>query len=160
MTTTKTKYEQLAAVYDQFTQALAGIDDPLAAMLVASFETAKRTYEQALAAGITKSRLAAGMKQGLRELPMALCAEGCARRAEILQALHESIAANYPDFVRHDEALLAAIVERSKIRNAKEYYLVRHRIDALEGDAGAAAERDLLYQLVDRFGSRTTRQPK
>jgi hypothetical protein len=54
---------------------------------------------------------------------------------------------------KHDAALLAAIVDRSKIRNAREYYLVRHRIDALEGDAGALAERDLLYQLIDRFES-------
>lgn len=33
--TTTTKYERLSATYDQFAQALAGIDDPLAAMLVA-----------------------------------------------------------------------------------------------------------------------------
>ena len=153
MTTTTTRYERLSAAYDHFTQALAGIDDPLAAMLVASFATTRRTHEQALAAGTSKSQLASGMEQGLRELPMALRAEGCARRAEILDALHEAIAANYPDFFRHDEALLAAIVERSTIRNAKEYYLVRHRIDELEGDAGAAAERNLLYTLVDRFES-------
>ena len=86
-------------------------------------------------------------------MPMALRAEDCAKRAEILEALHMAIAANYPDFFRHDEALLAAIVERSKIRNAKEYYLVRHRIDELEGDAGAAAELELLVKLVDRFES-------
>ena len=140
-------------MYDQFTQALAGIDDPLAAMLVASFETTKRTHEQALAAGTRKSQLASGMEQGLRELPMALRAERCAGRAEILEALHKAIAANYPDFFRHDEALLASIVDRSKIRNAKEYYLVRHRIDELEGDAGAVDECNRLYELIDRFES-------
>jgi hypothetical protein len=152
MTTAKTTYEKLFAAYDEFTRAIAGLNDPMAAMLCASWETTKRTYEQALASGSKTSQLAAGMEQGLRELPMALRAEG-GNHAAILQALHRAIAANHPGFFRHDDALLAAIVERSKIRNAKEYYLVRHRIDALEGDAGAAAERDLLYRLVDRFES-------
>lgn len=64
-----------------------------------------------------------------------------------------AIARNFSDFLEQDEALLAAIVARSKFRNAKEYYLVRHRIDALEGDAGAGSERDLRYALVDRFES-------
>ena len=153
MTTTQTRYERLFAAYDQFTQAIARIDDPLAAMLIASWETTKRTHEQALAAGTRKPQLASGMEQGLRELPMALRAEGCAKRADILDALHKAIAGNYPDFFRRDDALLAAIVERSKIRNAREYYLVRHRIDELEGDARAAAEFELLVKLVDRFES-------
>jgi hypothetical protein len=78
-------------------------------------------------------------------------------RYELLFAAYDqciqAIAGNYPGVFKHDEALLAAIVERSTIRNAKGYYLVRRRIDALEGDAGAAAERDLLYQPVDRFES-------
>jgi hypothetical protein len=152
MTTAKTKYEQLFAAYEEYTQAIAGMNDPMAAMLCASWETTKRTYEQALASGSRKSQLAAGMEQGLRELPMALRAEG-GRHAAILKILHRAIARNVPDFVVQDEALLAAIVARSKIRNAKEYYLVRHRIDELEGDAGAAEELDLLARLVDRFGA-------
>jgi hypothetical protein len=152
MTTAKTKYEKLFAAYEEYTQAIAGLDDPMAAMLCASWETTKRTYERALASDGRKSQLAAGMEQGLRELPMALRAEG-GKHAAILEALHRAIARNVPDFFEQDEARLAAIVERSAIRNAKEYYLVRHRIDALEGDAGATAERDLLYKLVDRFES-------
>ena len=46
---------------------------------------------------------------------------------------------------------LARIVERSKIKNEREYYLVRHRIDELEGAQGALDELSLLYGLVDRF---------
>lgn len=152
MTTTTTKYDKLFAVYEAYTQAIAGVNDPMAAMLCASWEATKRTYGQALASGGKTSQLAAGMEQGLRELPMALRAEG-GKHAEILGILHRAIATHFPEFFKHDAALLAAIVERSKIRNAREYYLVRHRIDALEGDAGALAERDLLYQLIDRFES-------
>jgi hypothetical protein len=151
MTKPTTKYERLYAAYDQFIQAIAGIDDPLAAMLAASWQSTTRTYAQMLAAGGKTSQLAAGLEQGLRELPMALRAEGGARRADILDALHRSIAAHYPDFFKHDDALLAAIVERSKIRNAKEYHLVRHRIDVLEGDAGAVDECNRLRRLIDRF---------
>lgn len=152
MTTAKTKYEKLFAAYEEFTRAIAGLNDPMAAMLCASWETTKRTHEQALASGGRTSQLAAGIEQGLRELPMALRAEG-GSHAAILGILHRAIAANFPEFFVQDAALLAAIVARSKIRNAREYYLVRHRIDELEGDAGAAAERDLLYALVDRFES-------
>ena len=146
MTTPMTKYEKLFAAYEEFTRAIAGVNDPMAAMLCASWKSTRRTYEQALASGGKKSQLAAGMEQGLRELPMALRAEG-GNHAVILQSLHRAIAVNFPEFFKHDETLLAAIVARSKIRNAREYYLVRHRIDELEGDAGAAAERDRLYAL-------------
>jgi hypothetical protein len=153
MTTARTKYEKLFAVYEEYTQAIAGLNDPMAAMLCASWETTKRTYERALASGSRKSQLAAGMEQGLRELPMALRAEGGGRHADILAQLHGAITTHFPEFFKEDAALLAAVVDRAKIRNGKEYYLVRHRIDELEGDAGAAAERDLLYRLVDRFES-------
>ena len=153
MTTTKTKYEKLFAVYDEYMRAIAGVNDPMAAMLCASWQATKRSHEQVLASGGKTSQLAAGMEQGLRELPMALRAEGGGKHAEILGMLHRAIATHFPEFFKCDAALLAAIVERAKIRNAREYYLVRHRIDELEGDAGALAERDLLYRLIDRFES-------
>jgi hypothetical protein len=106
-----------------------------------------------LESGVAKSKLASGMEQGLRELPLGLNAEGHGAHAEIMRILHGSIARHYPEFFRKDESLLAAIIGRSKIRNAQEYYLVRHRIDELEGDAGASGERSLLYKLIDQFES-------
>jgi len=149
---TKTKYEKLFAVYDEYTRAIAGLDDPMASVLCAAWETTKRSYEQALASGGKKSQLASGMEQGLRELPMALRAEG-GKHAAILDMLHRAITTHFPEFFKQDAALLAAIVDRSKIRNAKEYYLVRHRIDELEGDASAVDECNRLYELIDRFES-------
>jgi hypothetical protein len=153
MTAAKTRYDKLFEAYEQFTLAIADLDDPMAATLCASWDTTKRTYEQALASGTRQSQLAAGMEQGLRELPMALRAEGGGKHAGMLEILHRSIAANVPEFFRQDESLLAAVVARGKIRNAREYYLVRHRIDELEGDAGALQECALLVDLVDRFAS-------
>lgn len=73
------------------------------------------------------------------------------KRAYISKILHSSVARNFPEFFRQDVSLLAAIIGRSKIRNASEYYAVRHRIDELEGDTGPLDECNVLDKLIDQF---------
>lgn len=75
------------------------------------------------------------------------------KRAQVLESLRSSVSRNFPEFFRQDTSLLAAVIKRSKIRNAREYYAVRHRIDELEGDTGTFDECNFLYKLVDQFDS-------
>ena len=153
MGTAKTKYEKLFAVYEDLTTAIADIQEPVVSSLCSSWQASKSAYEQALKAGIGKSQIASGLEQGLRELPMLLREVENGKRAQVSTILHSSVARNFPEFFRQDASLLAAIIERSKIRNAREYYAVRHRIDELEGDTDTFDECNLLYKLVDQFDS-------
>jgi hypothetical protein len=149
----KTKYEKLFAVYEDFTTAIANVHDPFVSSLCSSWTSSKSAYEKAIEAGVRKSQIASGLEQGLRELPMLLREVENGKRAQVLRILHSSVAKNFPEFFRQDASLLAAVVARSKIRNAHEYYVVRHRIDELEGNAGALDECNLLHKLVDQFDS-------
>jgi hypothetical protein len=153
MGTANTKYEKLFAVYEDLITAIADIRDPVISSLCSSWKSSKSAYEQALKAGVRKSQIASGLEQGLRELPMLLREVENGKRAQVSKILHSSVARNFPEFFRQDASLLAAIIERSKIRNAREYYAVRHRIDELEGDTGTLDECNLLYKLVDQFDS-------
>ncbi len=153
MGSTKTKYEKLFAVYEELTTAIADIQDPVLSSLCPSWKSSKSTYEQAAKAGVRKSQIASALEQGLRELPMLLQEVGNGKRAQVSKILHSSVAKNFSLFFRQDASLLAAIIERSKIRNAREYYALRHRIDELEGDTSTLDECNVLYKLVDQFYS-------
>jgi hypothetical protein len=91
------------------------------------------------------------MEQGLRKLPMFFYQVGGEHRSRLLTVLHTAVAKKFPEFFKKDTALLASVAERKKIRNAREYYLVRHWIDELGGDASNIGERERLYKLVDQF---------
>lgn len=153
MSAAKTKYEKLFAVYEDFTTAIADINDPCILTLCSSWKAAKNAYRQAEQAGVRKSQLASGMEQGLREMPMLLNELADGKRAQVSKIFHSSVITNLPEFFKQDASRLAATIERSKITNEREYYLVRNRIDALEGEADALDELTLLYKLVDQFES-------
>jgi hypothetical protein len=112
----KTKYEKLFAVYEEFTSAVADVNDLVIVALCSSWKSAKNTYEHALESGVRRSQIASGMEQGLREMPMVLRAVEYGKRAKVLRILHDSVAKDFPEFFRQDAPLLAAIVERSKIK--------------------------------------------
>lgn len=151
MTRAQTRYDKLVAVYEDLAAAISEVHDPLIVSFFSSWKSMRKAYEQALESGISKSQIASGMEQGLRELPMVFGGVDGDQRAQLLNSLHKAVVTNFPEFFKQDASLLASILKRSKIRNAREYYLVRHRIDELEGRAGNLDERELLYKLVDQF---------
>lgn len=151
MARSKTRYDKLLATYEDLVTAISDVRDPVIVGFCSSWKSTKTGYEQALKSGATKSQIASGMEQGLRELPMLFCEVNGEQRAQLLNCLHMAVVTNFPEFFKRDATLLASVVGRRKIRNAREYYLVRHRIDELEGEASSYDERELLHKLVDQF---------
>lgn len=153
MARSTTRYDKLLATFEDLIAEISDVQEPMIAVLCSSWKSTKNGYEQALRSGATKSQIASGMEQGLRELPMLFHEIGGEHGSRLLNVLHIAVAKNFPEFFKKDAQLLASVVERTKIRNAREYYLVRHRIDELEGDASSFDERERLYKLVDQFES-------
>ena len=151
MARSTTRYDKLLATYEDLVAEISGVQDPLISGFCSSWESTRKAYEQALQSGATKSQIASGMEQGLRELPMLFREAGGKQRAQLLAILHIAVVKNFPEFFSKDALLLASIVKRRKIRNAREYYSVRHRIDELEGEASSLGECQLLYKLVEQF---------
>ena len=146
------KLTKLVAVFDQFHQDIARLDDPKAKCLADNWAGIRHQYVEP--AGAPRSAFAAGMEQGLRETPMLLQSMHPEARKCAVQALAAATSAHYPDFLIKDAERLAKIRARGSIRGESEFYLVRHRVDLLEGEPGHDEELRLLHVLVDRFESR------
>lgn len=67
-----TRYDKLLATFDELAGAISDVKEPLISGFCSSWESTKNGYKQALRSGATKSQIASGMEQGLRELPMLL----------------------------------------------------------------------------------------
>ena len=145
------KLTKLIAVYDQFYDATALLDDPKGKRLADNWAGIRHQYAEP---GVPRSALAAGMEQGLRETPMLLQSMSPKTRKHAAQALMTATLDHYPDFLIKDAERLAKIKERGSIRGEKEFHLIRHHIDLLEGEPSQSKELQVLYALVDRFESR------
>lgn len=148
------KLAKLVAVFDEFHQALAEIDDAKAQRLVENWAGIRRQYVEP--SGAPRSAFAAGMEQGLRETPMLLQSMHSESRKTAARALAAATLAHYPDFLVKDAERLAKIKARGSIRGENEFYLVRHQVDLLEGEPSQGEELRQLYELVDRFEGRGT----
>ncbi len=143
------KLTKLIAVCDLFFDAIARLDDPTAKALVENWTHVRHQYVNPIDA--PRSALAAGLEQGLREMPMLLKSIPPEAGKRAIEALSAAIVARYPDFLAKDAERLARIRARGAIRSANEYYLVRHHVDLLELRPYQEEELRLLYGLIDRF---------
>jgi hypothetical protein len=75
-------------------------------------------------------------------------------RWALSRALHQALVAECPEFLALDAQRLAGITGRGSIRNDAEFYLVRHRVDVLEGEPELGEELRALYGLVAAYRTR------
>lgn len=143
---------KLVAVFDQFHEAITRLDDPTAKRLVENWAAIRHQYLEP--AGASRSVLASGMEQGLRETPMLLQSMRPEARKYAVQALAAAALAHYPDFINKDAERLAKIKARGFIRGESEFHLVRHHVDLIEGNPNQEEELRLLYELMDQFEDR------
>jgi hypothetical protein len=143
---------KLVAVFDQFHEAISRLDDPMAKRLIAIWAGWRKKYEELN--GAPRSAFASGMEQGLREIPMLFWTMPAELRKFSVQGLAAATSAHYPDFLEKDAERLAKIKVRGSIRGEKEFYLVRHHVDLLEGEPSQEMELQQLYDLVERFEAR------
>ncbi|KGM38520.1 hypothetical protein JY96_21675 [Aquabacterium sp. NJ1] len=149
-----TRFDRLTAVLDDFHRQLESEQHELIVRLRTGWALAKRDYSQALQAGtVTKSVIASGIEQGIREMPLLLQALPEQVRVVASQALCSALQQYAPDVQAKDMERLKKVVARGKIKGESEYYLVRHHIDALEGTPSDSALLSTLYALEDAFQS-------
>ena len=147
------KLSKLVALYNDLHIALANIEDELALQLCESWIKIRPTYAEPTGEH-PRSALAIGMEQGLRETPMLLKSLPTAMRVQAAKALDLAITTHYPEFTEKEQARLENIKVRGRIRGESEFYLARHQVDVLEGDAQREQELREWYALVDEFEAR------
>jgi hypothetical protein len=151
-TAKRSKFEKLLAVYEQFGQKISAIPDPWASKLSEKFKSARSDTNEMLSNDSTLSRgqFASGFEQGLRDTPDFIAFVAPVWRAQVSKAFYTAIRDEYPEFLARDIERIEKIRSRGKIRTESEYYLVRHQIDALEGEISAALLQEF-YFLVDAY---------
>ncbi len=152
---TMTKFDRLTAVLDDFHHQLATEPNEVFGKLRHAWAAAKQDYANALAMGaVTKSAIASGLEQGIRETPLVLCSLPKEVRVSANRALALAINRHAPDFHKKDQERLAKIISRGSVKSEAEYHLVRHQIDVLEVTIGEASTLSTLYALENGFQAR------
>jgi hypothetical protein len=151
----RTKLDRLLAVYAMFADETRGIADPevlelhrMAAGVPQFLENARLRVPKP-----TNSQITSGLEEALRELTN-LGGLKPHSRAPVRRAIHLALSTQYPEFLSLDESRLSKVIERGRIRTEAEFYLVRHRIDVIEGEPKHEGELDQLYALVGDYEAR------
>jgi hypothetical protein len=148
------RFDAYSIVYDRFNEELLKCDDPRAAMYAQSWIDTKAKFTAWLndpKKEVRRSSLASGMEQGLRDTLIALESYPAPIRERLTKAFRRILMEEAPDFFTGDSAKLMRIVKRGRLRNESEYYLVRHRLDEIEGRETHRDETIVLVRLLDGF---------
>jgi hypothetical protein len=160
MPTRRSQFDALSAVYSRFIAELKSCGHPPASWMAESLEQSNNKMSEWLsdpASGVTRSKLAAGMKQGLRDFPLGLRDYPKPVGSRLVSALRTIIQEEAPDLLADEREKLSRIVKRGRVRNESEFYLVRYRVDEIEGHAEHRAELVGLLKLLDDFEASTQR---
>lgn len=150
------KSEKLLAAYARFAQAISAIPDEKAweLALVATGVPTFVAEARPQGAKPTSSQIVSGLEQGLRDMPDLIGEVDSQWRGAVSKALHDAVAAEYPEFLLLEAARLEEVMARGEIRTEAEFHLVRHRIDVLEGEPELPEALGRLYVLVEAFKAR------
>ncbi|MEL7023291.1 MAG: hypothetical protein AAGL69_06050 [Pseudomonadota bacterium] len=150
----RTKYEKLTAVNARIGSNFARLDSPGLKQIGEMFgSSGPGLWERVTTRepGVTRSQIAAGLEQGLRDLSGIVANQPTETRAAAVEAFRDAVEAEYPEFFERDRLRLAKILERQRIRTESDYYVVQYRLDEIEGDPAFRDEVDLLWALMDNY---------
>ncbi|STR45794.1 hypothetical protein [Iodobacter fluviatilis] len=150
---TVTKYDKLFAVFEELTKQLQLIPDEKLQVYVGFLIQMHEQLNKMLASnrGVTKSKMATGLEQVLREVPEFFSNLKPAVRLSAINAWNASIQKEFPEFAEKSKEKIAKILIRGHIKNESEYYLVRSEVDALESVETQDSVLKQYYSLIDKF---------
>lgn len=152
----RTKYEKLVAVNQKLAENFSRIDHPNTQLLGKLFRRSGPGLWEKIGKtdpSVTRSQIAAGLEQGLRDLSMVVAGQPEEVRSAAISAYRDAIQIEYPDFIEKNKQRLAKVLKRGSVRSESEWYLLQHRVDEIEGTTEHEEELGLLYKLVDDYGS-------
>jgi hypothetical protein len=144
------KLAKLVTVFDEFHHSISILQEERAIQLCTNWTESRERYANP-SGEYSRSALAQGMEQGLRETPMLMKSLTPKSRLIAAKALSVSLHSHFPDFLVKEAERLNKVRTRGSIKNEGEYYLVRYQIDVLEGSIGSERELNMLHKLIDGY---------
>lgn len=80
-----------------------------------------------------KSVIAAGLEQGVNELPMLFEEMKPSLREKAFQTYYNTLNEVVPNYQEKLSSRVQRIIKRSKVKSESEFYLLRNRLDQIEG---------------------------
>jgi hypothetical protein len=91
------------------------------------------------------------MRIAVRDLVALLTTLPPARRREVVRAVEKDTGAALPGLEQSDAKAAAEILQRGRIRNDREYYLLRSHLDRLEASPARVSEGAAALRLLETY---------
>jgi len=148
----KTKFDVNLEICQKVLVALSGIGSEQLAPIIQGFS---KSIEQ-INGWVTdnkfpapKSEIAKGLEQGINDLSLLIEDLEPNFRSKAFGAFYESVNSVNPDYFEKQNAKIQRVIKRSKIKTESEFYLLRNRLDRIEG-TGTHEEKTLI-ELVGQY---------
>ncbi|MEM4990008.1 hypothetical protein V8G57_21650 [Collimonas sp. H4R21] len=149
----KTKLDAIVDTYEELAAEYRVLGDQKLIDLFDSFipfiQTAKADPQ------VKRSAIAAGCEQGLRETPQFLTNFKLPEdiQSTALKIFYRVVETHMPAFFEKERQKREQIIRRGKIKGEREWYLLRNRVDEIEGDVAHEVELLELYRMLDDYES-------
>lgn len=154
LTNKKTKTAQLVEAYRELALEFRTLGN---VRLIELADMWDRALEQLLSVlsqknpPVKRSAVVGGLEQGLRETPSFFATLPEPQKRAALHAYRRVVEANVPGFFKRDQDVLQKVLLRGRIKTENEWYLLRHRVDEIEGEPPHASEVQRLYALLGDY---------
>ncbi|GAA5786305.1 hypothetical protein [Chitiniphilus shinanonensis] len=144
------KYRRLINIFNELSAVFMASGDSKLVLLATSLDKALSQFDTPPLPA-PASVIATGLEQGLRETPEFFSALPDPLRQQMYATYRTIVERHLPDYFAKDAQHLEKIMTRGKIRNEREWYLVRYQVDLLEGEAQHRDRLDQCYRMLDAF---------
>ena len=147
----KTKLDSIIDTYEELASEYRVLGDQ---KLIDQFDSFIPFIQKAKAnPQVKRSAIVAGCEQGLRETPLILTHFKLAEDIQVaaLKIFYRVVEIHMPAFFEKERQRREKIVGRGKIKGESEWYLLRNRVDEIEGDVAHEVELLTLYKLLDDY---------
>ena len=148
------KLETLINLYKELAEELGKLNSPELEPLLNSWSISLGQVNEIINNpdnAIKPSQIASGFEQGLRDAHLMLSDLNAQYRSSAIEIFYKVVGSHLPSFFQKSKAQLDRIVAKGQIKNENEWYLVRHRVDEIEGQSSSDAELELLNELLGKF---------
>lgn len=148
------KLEILVNVYKELAEELSKLNSPELEPLLNGWSVSLGQVNELINNpdnAIKPSQLASGFEQGLRDVHLMLGNLNTQYRSPAIKVFYKIVGSHLPNFFQKSKVQLQCIVAKEHIKNENEWYLVRHRVDEIEGQPNNEAELAVLNELLGKF---------
>jgi len=148
------KLEILIKTYEELSEEFGKFNDAQLESIIASWSVSLNQINEWLNdpdCSVKSSQIVSGFEQGLRELPSLLYELPAKIRPQSIRVLYQVVSCHLPEFYEKQKAHLEAIILKGKIKDENEWYLVRLRMDEIEGKPDCEKEFEFLDGILLAF---------